>query len=410
MPPKLSEVISFSSVHFSPRRFFVYLIFALLILSVLFPLTFSGHPSLAEAASAPVSANANAPQAGLPIATTTVLYDGSIVPASLPDTQGLKYGALNSMNPPLFTAQATQTLSGTTTILDSTAVQNDYAGYGGDKTAVPKLPSPLDRTTGYRLDFTVKIFSESHASNDRAGFSVLLISQDLKGIELGFWTGNIWAQNSNFTHGSEDASFNTTSGLISYSLSILGDNYALYSGTTLILAGALRDYSGNPRPPLVPPQYWPYTTPSFIFLGDDTTSASAKIALSVVSITTNIGLLVTSTTDTSAVPPVLPVTLRQAVANAPASGAVITFDPVLGAGPQLSLNSLLSLPANLQIQAASCATPAKLIFPSSAGLKMGGNNLLHGLQINIAPGNGPALQNTGLSKGNKLECTKAKVQ
>ncbi len=44
----------------------------------------------------------------------------------------------------------------------------------------------MDRTTGYTLSFDLQVGSESHVSNDRAGFSVIALSSDLQGIELGF--------------------------------------------------------------------------------------------------------------------------------------------------------------------------------------------------------------------------------
>ena len=64
-------------------------------------------------------------------------------------------------------------------------------------------------------------------------------------------------------------------------MSVLGNNYTLSTGNTNILSGKLRDYtafSGSVDP---------YETPNLIFLGDDTTSASANIKLSSVFVTTN---------------------------------------------------------------------------------------------------------------------------
>src|SRR5262249_41627905 len=92
----------------------------------------------------------------------------------------------------------------------------------------------------------------------------------LKGIELGFWLGEVWAQNDGptkpprFTHG-EGAAFDTTHAT-EYRLNVAGDSYSLLVGGVTLLSGTLRDYS---------PEGLPYTTPNFVFVGDDTTSAGA---------------------------------------------------------------------------------------------------------------------------------------
>ncbi|HEY9851284.1 MAG TPA: DUF4347 domain-containing protein [Leptolyngbyaceae cyanobacterium] len=224
-------------------------------------------------------------------------YDGSL--NTTPDNnQGWSYLATGG----------TQSASGGATTLNTTANSGFGAGYFSNTGWTPVL----DRTTGYTIDFTAQVVSEDHTTSgtadkngdgigDRAGFSIIALSNsDAKGIELGFWQNEIWAQedgttqanpsanpttsapgNTNllFTH-AEGATFNTTS-LIPYSLTVLGNNYTLSTGNTTILSGKLRDYtafSGFPDP---------YQTPNFIFLGDNTTSASANIRLSSVSVTTN---------------------------------------------------------------------------------------------------------------------------
>jgi hypothetical protein len=119
--------------------------------------------------------------------------------------------------------------------------------------------------------------TETHISPDRAGFSLLVVSSDKRGIELGFWIDEIWAQEGGsswpFTH-AEGAAFTTTSDLIDYRLIVLGERYTLTANGTTVLSGPLRDYTLAPPPPL-PAN--PYTTPNLIFLGDDTSSARAKI-------------------------------------------------------------------------------------------------------------------------------------
>jgi hypothetical protein len=229
---------------------------ALVWLAILLTLSLSAPPS---AASAPSS---------LPLATTTVLYDGALN-SGTPDTQGFFY----LTNPP-GGVQATQVFTNPITLLDTTPQVSDYAGYF----AKPTLYAPLDRVDGYQVLFTVQVLTETHLSPDRAGFSLLITSSDKRGIELGFWESEVWAQEGGslnpFTH-AEGATFTTTD-LIEYRLSVLGDHYALNADGVAVLSGPLRDYTQAPPPPL---PINPYTTANLIFLGDDTSSAQAQSAL-----------------------------------------------------------------------------------------------------------------------------------
>jgi len=166
-------------------------------------------------------------------------------------------------------------------------------GYFADPRAIPAL----DSTAGYALRFSVQVVAEYHADSDkdgdglgdRAGFSVIVLSSDAKGIELGFWEDQIWAQEQGaaeppagtlFTH-AESARFDTTGRMIAYTLAVRGDQYELSSDGVAILRGRLRDYTAFEGP------VNPYRTPNFIFLGDDTGSARAKIRLAYVAVTTN---------------------------------------------------------------------------------------------------------------------------
>lgn len=126
----------------------------------------------------------------------------------------------------------------------------------------------LDRTAGFRLDWTVQLHQETHASSDRAGFSTTLLSGDRRGIELGFWANEVWVQNGGFTHG-ESATWNTGQ-TTNYSLTIQDNSYQLLANGSTILTGSLRDYSSFGTP---------YNLSNFVFLGDNTSSASADVTL-----------------------------------------------------------------------------------------------------------------------------------
>lgn len=204
---------------------------------------------------------------------TLVIYDaasGAIPATGLMNFTDFPFGAA----PPIYENQAT--------VLDTTASGNEtYAGWVSTAESISEFPL-LDRTEGFQLNFSVKVENESHANNQRSGFNIIILGNDAKGIELAFWTNEIWLQNDDrtgglFTHG-EEAIFNTTD-LVSYQVAISADTYTLSANGTPILNGPLRDYSsfeGFPDP---------YQTPNFLFIGDNTTSAQARIRLENVSVT-----------------------------------------------------------------------------------------------------------------------------
>ncbi len=208
--------------------------------------------------------------------TTTVLYNDQ-----LPSTPGSQGWLIYGDNGFLSGGTATQTL-----VAEGTRLVTDNAVSAGYANRVPifnTLVNPafpvLNRAAGYSLTFELQVNSESHANNNRAGFSVILLSQDLFGIELGFWADEIWAQSGPaFTHG-EGAAFDTTAAQRVYELQILGDNYALLADGNAVVNGSLRNYSSFGSP---------YNLPSFLFLGDDTSSAGADVVLGQVTLLTDV--------------------------------------------------------------------------------------------------------------------------
>jgi hypothetical protein len=183
-------------------------------------------------------------------AAPVVIYDGSL--GTSPTAQGWLLGTV------AFTGSANESLITGGVNLDTTSgtIRSGYS--------IPS-PLPLDRTISYNLTFDLQLNAESHSTNDRAGLSLVIIGNDLQGIEIGFWTGDVWAQNLGFTHG-EDKPFNTSQRTL-YSLGVSGSSYTLSAGGNVLLSGALRDYSAS---------NFPYNVPNFIFVGDDTFSANAS--------------------------------------------------------------------------------------------------------------------------------------
>src|SRR5919106_5909215 len=196
---------------------------------------------------------------------TIVLYDSAS--GGIPSTQ-----LMNFIDFPLGASAPTYENAGT--ILDTTISGSEtYAGWLSNAGSTTGFPL-LDRVTGFHVNFSIQVERESHTNHNRAGFSIIILSQDARGVELAFWENEIWVQNDDATGGlftrGEAVAFNT-SGLVNYQLTIIGDTYTLNTNGAPILTGRLRDYSsfeGFPDP---------YQTPNFLFIGDNTTSAQSRI-------------------------------------------------------------------------------------------------------------------------------------
>lgn len=249
---------------------------------------------------------------------SVTLYDGSL--SGTPDSQGwLEFTtapASVTIDPiTIDLPQATQTqISGGTQL--NTAVTNalitdpnDIAGgYSNYESCIDIFPGSctpnlinssfptLDRNGGYSISLDLKINSENHESNNQAGFRIVAISSDLRGIELGFWENEIWAQHDDVTGSlftrAEGTAIATTD-LSSYELQIQGDSYQLFQNNSLILSGSLRDYSAFDHTAGISLgivnlslPYDPYETPNLFAFGDSTTRGSVNADLRKVAVTT----------------------------------------------------------------------------------------------------------------------------
>ena len=223
------------------------------------------------------------------VGTAEVLYDGSL--GTLPGSQGWSYGTN-----PFLGASASQTLDATGVALNSTAVRTEQAGYFSINpifTSIKHAGVPtLDRHSGFTLRFDLQISSEGHnvrddnndGLDDRAGFSVIVVSDDLKALELGFWQDEVWAYDddsqlaANFFTYAEGALLDTTAAVLTYHLTFDQNSYRLNQGNQQILTGSLRDYTnfnGSVNP---------YQISNMIFLGDDTSSADSTSKLNLIEI------------------------------------------------------------------------------------------------------------------------------
>jgi RTX calcium-binding nonapeptide repeat (4 copies) len=225
----------------------------------------------------------------------TVLYNGTL--NSTPDQQGwLAFGTTP-------TSIATQTVqSGATTLGSSGVGRGGYSNYRPTQASLVNAAFPiLNRTQGYSVSFQMRLNSESHSSDsngdglsDRAGFSLTALSSDRQGIELGFWSNEIWAQRGGtgstlFTHDPTKRAFFSTTRLVNYDLLVLGNNYYLSANNSIILQGALQNYTAfNASAAGLP--YNPYTTPNFLFLGDNTSSGASNSTIAKFAVNTaNLG-------------------------------------------------------------------------------------------------------------------------
>jgi hypothetical protein len=215
-------------------------------------------------------------------AQTTYLYKGS--GTQTPQSQGWLYE---------FAPGVTPVSSGGATTFDTTSSSSIEGGYSNDNlsgTPVNAAFPSLNPIPGFSVGFDVQINSESHSSNDRAGFDVIVLGSDMKGVELGFWANDVWAQQytaSAFTHDpSEDAdtqggsaftsTFTTEGASNHYQLTITGTNYSLTDDGATILTGQTHDYTGSAM--------LPYTLANYVFIGDDTTEANASETFSTLSV------------------------------------------------------------------------------------------------------------------------------
>ena len=214
---------------------------------------------------------------------TFVLYDASS--GDVPDSSVIGFTAF----PP---DGATLRYDNGSSVLDSTiSGAATYAGWVASAATTDGFPI-FDSTVGFSVNFTLQVESETHESSHRSGFSIIILDSNAKGIEMSFWQNEIWVQNDDntgglFTHG-EGVAFDTTAALIDYQIMMLGDTYTLTANSQPILTGLLRDYSAFDRFPD------PYETPSFLFLGDDTTSAQTRVRLRFLSVTGTEPVLPTS--------------------------------------------------------------------------------------------------------------------
>lgn len=203
-------------------------------------------------------------------AGSVVLYDAAL--GTRPSAQGWAYLA-----DPLFGASARETLADGAAVLDSMPAVSDKAGWFSHLPPLARHPTQpsLDSEQGFLVSFVARVAEETHRTEHRAGFSVIVTAANLSAIELGFWTDQVWAQSGpDFQH-AESAALDTVSALRRFDLEIHGDRYRLSADGAEVLSGDLRRYDSFGLP---------YQIPEFLFFGDDTTSAAGRVVLTRISV------------------------------------------------------------------------------------------------------------------------------
>ena len=230
-------------------------------------------------------------------AAVTVLYDYTL--GGAPTAQGWLAGARIG---------GSETVTPGGTVLDTRANNGFYAGYSnydfGIQIAPPDVfptsfKNPLfpvlDRAVGFTLTITAQLAglaNDGPNGLNRGGFNITLLGADREGIEIGFQPDRIFAQDGfpfvageATTSAGQNPSALDIPGLMAamttYELTIHGDHYTLASAGQSLLAGDVRDYTsasgfGTSA----------YRTGSFLFLGDNTTSAGGQVLLRNVALAT----------------------------------------------------------------------------------------------------------------------------
>lgn len=203
----------------------------------------------------------------------TVLYDavdqGAVLPSSAPWSRS--YAAVvNSLDPGSFANRGMSNPAANTFLSTSTDAQ---AGYS--KT----IANGLNSTMGFSIDFSLRLVSESHVSDNRSGLSLIVLDSAAKGVEISFWTDEVWLKNADtaFSHSATERIATSTTALErTYRLTFLNGNYTLAIDGSDAFGGGLRNYgaiaSGFPAT-LV------YNSSNFVFFGDNTSSAAANFEL-----------------------------------------------------------------------------------------------------------------------------------
>lgn len=219
------------------------------------------------------------------------LYNGLGLPENN-NPQWLNSGALHSSGFP--TSLDVTSVAGGVKI-DSNGNDAEYSGYSNYNPLTSSFVNPdfptLDQKNGYSIFFNLSLDTANDffdQNNNRAAFSITVIGAEKKGIEIGFDSDQIFAQNENFTQG-EIQSWATNVSR-DYQLTVSENSYKLLANTdeglSTIINGSLRNYNFDPLNSSPSLNFNPYEIPNFLFFGDNTGEAHGTFTLGKIAVET----------------------------------------------------------------------------------------------------------------------------
>ena len=161
----------------------------------------------------------------------------------------------------------------------------------------------LDALTGFSVNFQLAVDAEDHSLaddvnadglTDRAGFTVIVLASDGRGICLNFWKNRIWASGDDAQGGillaqaegvAQDGA--EMAELRPYRLTMYREAWKLTAGGPVLLHGPRRDYRSHPGIRLPSGAVLnPFNKPNIIAPGDGSLEASAAVRIGPVSVET----------------------------------------------------------------------------------------------------------------------------
>jgi hypothetical protein len=217
-------------------------------------------------------------------AQAVVVYDGAVNTLGPTQSGYLTYAAF-----PLANYLTLQLGSTRLTTSGNAGISAGWSNYTLTGAPVNSGFPVLNPAQGFALEFNLQILAAAVSTekvDDRGGFSVILLGSDKKGVEIAFQSNRLFALKldaSDLFVGdmTKVATVDTSVGQL-YRLAISGSTFTLSSGSSTLLSGDTYDYTPWVQTTLGVAD--PYDLANYMFLGDDTTSASSTSVISYIAV------------------------------------------------------------------------------------------------------------------------------